>query len=190
MKKHGYLDENGKVTKSVRRELVRNIRHSQNEESKVILKNTNYGQVSKDALQHTSNAIWRIVAGQILYYAAPPVIYEVKVIMIDKHINLDNALEKLGKAGKRIGEYVYANLKNIFKGVYGVPIYTYMRIKKMQSAALLLIHTERSVAEIAYEFGYNNTSKFTAAFQKVMGETPSEYRKVHAKTTARQECSE
>ena len=82
------------------------------------------------------------------------------------------------------------HLKNIFKGVYGVPIYTYMRIQKMQSAAQLLIHTERSVAEIAYEFGYNNTSKFTAAFQKVMGETPSEYRKVHAKTTARQECSE
>ena len=33
LKKHGYLDENGKVTKSVRKELIKNIRRSQNEES-------------------------------------------------------------------------------------------------------------------------------------------------------------
>lgn len=73
------------------------------------------------------------------------------------------------------------HLKSIFKGVYGVPVYSYMRIQKMQSAAQLLIHSERSIAEIAYEFGYSNASKFTAAFQKIMGETPSEYRKAHTK---------
>lgn len=72
-------------------------------------------------------------------------------------------------------------LKSIFKGVYGVPVFSYMRIQKMQSAAQVLIHTERPITEIAYEFGYNNASKFTAAFQKVMGETPSEYRRVHTK---------
>lgn len=72
-------------------------------------------------------------------------------------------------------------LKNIFKTVYGVPVFSYMRIQKMQQAAQLLIHTERAVAEIAYEFGYNNPGKFSNAFQKIMGETPAEYRKVHRK---------
>lgn len=73
------------------------------------------------------------------------------------------------------------HLKNLFKNVYGVPIATYMRIQKMQAAAQVLIHTDRPVAEIAYEFGYNNTSKFTSAFQKIIGDTPSEYRKMHTK---------
>lgn len=74
-----------------------------------------------------------------------------------------------------------SHLKAIFKGVYGVAISSYGRIQKMQSAAQLLIHTGRPVAEIAHEFGYTNASKFTTAFQKIMGETPSEYRKAHSK---------
>lgn len=72
-------------------------------------------------------------------------------------------------------------LKSIFRDVYGVPIFTYMRIQKMQLAAQLLIHTERAITDISYEFGYSNVSKFSAAFQKIMGETPSAYRKEHTK---------
>ena len=72
-------------------------------------------------------------------------------------------------------------LKNVFKAVYGVPIYSYIRVKKMQLAASRLIQSEDSILEIANEFGYNNGSKFTAAFREVMGETPSEYRKYHRK---------
>lgn len=177
LKKHGYLDENGKVTKSVRRELVRNIRHSQNEESKVILKNTNYDQVSKDALQYTSNAIWKIVAGQILYYAAPPVIYEVKVIMIDKHINLDNALEKLGKAGKRIGEYVYGNLKNIFKNIAENSLKTFIKsfmdilinlvkatIKKLLKIAKSLVLSTVDAVKVLMDKDMDSTHKANAVF--------------------------
>lgn len=73
------------------------------------------------------------------------------------------------------------HLKSAFKGVYGVPVFSYMRIQRMQSATQLLIHTDKSVADIAYEFGYNNTSKFSAAFQKIIGDTPSEYRREHGK---------
>ena len=72
------------------------------------------------------------------------------------------------------------HLRNIFKGVYGVPIYSYMRIQKMQLAATQLIHTTMSVLEIANACGYTNASKFAAAFREVMGETPVDYRSVHA----------
>ena len=71
------------------------------------------------------------------------------------------------------------HLQNAFKGVYGVPIYSFQKIQKMNAAALQLIHTERTVTDIASEFGYDNTSKFSAAFAKIMGETPAEYRKQH-----------
>ncbi len=70
-------------------------------------------------------------------------------------------------------------LKNSFKNVYGVPIFSYIRIQKMQLAAQLLVHTDTSIMEIASRFGYNNGSKFTAAFKKIMGESPSEYRKIY-----------
>lgn len=71
------------------------------------------------------------------------------------------------------------HLQNAFKGVYGVPVYSYIRIQKMQVAALELTHTERSVGEIASECGYDNASKFASAFREIMGETPIEYRKTH-----------
>lgn len=177
LKKHGYLDENGKVTKSVRRELERNIRHSQNEESKVILKNTKYDQVAKDALHHTSKAIWKIVAGQILYYAAPPVIYEVKIIMLDKHINLDNALDKLSKAGERIGEYVYKNLKNIFKNIAENSLKTFIKafmdilinlvkatVQKLMKIAKSLVLSTVDAVNVLMDKNMDSTHKANAVF--------------------------
>lgn len=71
------------------------------------------------------------------------------------------------------------HLQNAFKGVYGVPVYSYIRILKMQSAALRLIHTDTAILEVAAEFGYSNAGKFASAFHKIMGETPGEYRKMH-----------
>lgn len=71
-------------------------------------------------------------------------------------------------------------LQNSFKGVYGVPVYSYIRIKRMQAAALLLINTDLSVSEIAGKYGYDNPSKFSAAFRKIMGKSPLKYRKLHA----------
>ena len=45
----------------------------------------------------------------------------------------------------------------------------------------MLIHTMRTIDEIAEEFGYENESKFSAAFKKIMGDSPSVYRKEHSK---------
>lgn len=92
---------------------------------------------------------------------------------MDQHITISELAKTFGVSD--------THLKNAFKGVYGVPVFSYMRIQKMQSAAQLLIHTERPVADIAYQFGYNNTSKFSAAFQSVMGDNPSDYRRKHTK---------
>ena len=72
------------------------------------------------------------------------------------------------------------HLQNAFKGVYGVPVCSYMRILKMQSAALKLIGTDLSILEIANEYGYDNASKFSSSFRNIMGELPTEYRKAHS----------
>ena len=72
-------------------------------------------------------------------------------------------------------------LQNSFRNVYGMPVITFIRVQKMQSAVQVLIHTSKSVEEIAVEFGYENVSKFSAAFKKIMGDSPGVYRKEHSK---------
>lgn len=74
-------------------------------------------------------------------------------------------------------ELSVAALKTGFKGVYGSPIYTYLRTHRMNVAASLLV-TERKkrIIEIASAVGYDNPSKFAAAFKEIFGMTPAEYR--------------
>lgn len=68
-------------------------------------------------------------------------------------------------------------LKNGFKGVYGMPLYGYIRNYKMNVAASMLV-TERKkrIADVAAEVGYDNPGKFAAAFKEIFGMTPMEYR--------------
>ena len=72
-------------------------------------------------------------------------------------------------------------LQNAFRSVYGMPVISFIRCEKMQSAAQMLIHTNCTVDEISQEFGYENESKFSAAFKKIIGDTPGVYRKEHSK---------
>lgn len=70
-----------------------------------------------------------------------------------------------------------ATLRNVFKAVYGSPIYRYIKSYKMKAAAAMLI-SDRSltIGEISQRLGYDNASKFSAAFKDVMGVTPHAYR--------------
>ena len=67
-------------------------------------------------------------------------------------------------------------IKTSFSGVYGISVHAYLRGQRMQEAAKLLRSTDRTVLDIAGQFGYDNGSKFANAFRSVMGVTPSQYR--------------
>ena len=68
-------------------------------------------------------------------------------------------------------------LKKCFKGVYGTSVYSYLRNYRMQEAQKLLLETELTVGEIAAKIGYENPNKFTSAFKKTYGVTPTEFKK-------------
>lgn len=70
-----------------------------------------------------------------------------------------------------------SSLKSSFKAVYGVPIATYMKQYRMNQAITYLRETNCSMAEIATAIGYENQSKFSAAFKNVIGISPNTYRK-------------
>lgn len=70
-------------------------------------------------------------------------------------------------------------LKQDFAKLYGITPGAYRRQCRLQQAARMLTDTELSVTDIAARVGYQNTSKFSAAFRQEIGLTPSAYRKTH-----------
>lgn len=69
-----------------------------------------------------------------------------------------------------------AQIKSSFQAVYGMSPAAYLRSRKMKSAAQLLRETDRTVLDIAGQFGYDNASKFAKAFRDVIGVSPAAYR--------------
>lgn len=90
---------------------------------------------------------------------------------MDKRITIREMAEKMHVS--------QTQLKNSFRNYYGDSMYRYIRSRKMEKAAEKLAQEELSVMEIAGMFGYENCSKFAAAFKGEYGISPSSYRRQH-----------
>jgi AraC family transcriptional regulator len=64
-----------------------------------------------------------------------------------------------------------------FRRSFGVPPHRYHSIRKVERAKELLANRHLSITEIALDVGYHETSSFTAVFRKLVGQTPSTYRR-------------
>lgn len=70
-----------------------------------------------------------------------------------------------------------SSLKRCFKSIAGVSIGAFVKTKRMEAAAEMLISEPTlSIGEIGSIAGYENQSKFSAAFKSVMDVTPQAYR--------------
>ena len=70
-----------------------------------------------------------------------------------------------------------SSLKRCFKSIAGASIGTFVKTKRMEAAAEMLVSEPTlSIGEIGSVAGYENQSKFSAAFKSVMGVTPQAYR--------------
>lgn len=67
------------------------------------------------------------------------------------------------------------NLKEEFKLLYGDAIYSYTRKLRLEKSKQLLRENKLSIAEIALEVGYLNPAKFSTAFKKHYGLSPSKF---------------
>lgn len=65
--------------------------------------------------------------------------------------------------------------KNLFKAVYGTPVYEYYQQKRMQQAADLLAGG-MTVKDAGLKIGYNNISNFSTAFKKQYKVLPHDYK--------------
>ncbi len=95
-------------------------------------------------------------------------IHEVITSRLDRHFTLKELSKRF--------DISLTSMKKCFKGVYGLSIYAYTKVCRMNQAATLLKTTKTNIADIAASVGYSSPSKFSAAFKNVLGYTPKEYR--------------
>lgn len=93
---------------------------------------------------------------------------------IVEDIQYKHTLDELSKKNN----IALTTMKKCFKGVYGKSIYSYIREYRINVAAEKLILSNKSILEIANSVGYENGSKFSAAFKSIVGISPKEFREV------------
>lgn len=71
------------------------------------------------------------------------------------------------------------HMHRTFKRVKGITPAAYIHQLRINKAAQLLIHTDRSIADIAIKVGIPNTTYFVTLFKKGSGFTPKDYRQIN-----------
>ncbi len=66
-----------------------------------------------------------------------------------------------------------SKLKQLFRDVYGKPIYQYYQFYRMQKARAMILSQKFSIKQVAMSLGYSNFSNFSAAFRKEFNILPS-----------------
>lgn len=74
-----------------------------------------------------------------------------------------------------------SHLQRLFRQIYGMPVYHYIREYRLEQAAVELLNSRKRIVEIAMDAGYDSASKFSAAFKSRYGVSPSLYRSAAGK---------
>lgn len=100
------------------------------------------------------------------------IIEQAKAIMQEKasqNIDLDMLAEQLNVS--------YSWFRKVFREYTGYPPAKYFMLVKLRRAQYLLVNTQESIKEIAFSLGFKSPEHFYTTFKRVMGSTPSVYRK-------------
>lgn len=92
---------------------------------------------------------------------------------IDAHFKEPLTLQEIADA-LNVSTYYMAH---VFKDMSGYAPMTYLQKRRIGEAQTLLIHTDRSISEIAYSLGYDAQSHFNQQFSRHVGMPPGEFRK-------------
>lgn len=69
-----------------------------------------------------------------------------------------------------------SRMQQLFRQVFGVPVYRYIREYRLEQAAVALSQSELPITQIALDAGYSSASKFAECFRKRYGLSPSAFR--------------
>lgn len=91
---------------------------------------------------------------------------------IHNHLYDDTDIDRLADVACVSKPY----LIRLFKQEFGFSPLRYMNRKRIEKSQLLLLTSDLSVKDVAYDIGFNDHSYFIRLFKKLVGVTPQEYR--------------
>lgn len=93
---------------------------------------------------------------------------------IEEHLHHELLLDDLVLAAG----YSKYHLTRIFKQETGKSLSEYIRMRRLAVAAMLLLHTEHSILDIALELHFQSQEAFTRSFRELYAMPPGKYRKM------------
>lgn len=73
----------------------------------------------------------------------------------------------------------YQYLSSLFSATEGITIEKFIILQRIERVKELLIYNELTLSEIAWKLGYSSVQHLSSQFRKVIGLTPSEFKKLH-----------
>jgi len=90
---------------------------------------------------------------------------------IEKNLDADLSL-KIVAARAHFSEY---HFHRVFKFVTGETLNEYVTRKRIERAALDLVHRKNTIKTTAFKFGFSSMSSFSKTFKKIYGISPKEF---------------
>jgi AraC-like DNA-binding protein len=100
----------------------------------------------------------------------------------EQYINETHLLLKKPKLSDYLSDKLnmsYERIRELFSGYEGTSIEKYMIIKRLDKVKELLIYSDDSLTEIAYQNGFSSVQHLSRQFKDVIGQTPSEFQRLH-----------
>lgn len=150
----------------------------------------NYEQLFKDALNHytlkapgyitiCNGCILQILGCLYNEYSADVVKYA-KIQRIEagiQHLNKHYSCPDLRISDLADKAYMSEkHFRRCFFEIYNQTPYAYLQRLRINKAEILLLHTSKSISEIANQCGFCDIYSFSHCFKKHMGASPTEYR--------------
>lgn len=101
-----------------------------------------------------------------------PIVDKVKSILLEE----SGTRLSMQELADRVGVSMYYML-HTFKKITGTTVGNYIKLLNLISAKMLLLHTDKSISDIAEECGFDDKSYFAEYFRQIEKISPSEYRK-------------
>jgi AraC family transcriptional regulator len=93
-------------------------------------------------------------------------------LFIQEHLDEELPLDRLA----RVAHFSPYHFHRIFRGLVGEGVNEYVRRLRLESAAVALKSSGRSIIRVALDAGYGTHEAFSRAFRQQFGVSPSQYR--------------